>query len=47
MKLDNIDYFSADKLQKVIEERFGQSIKLSEMEDSTLDLFKQSVEQSI
>ena len=47
MKIDNIDYFSVDKLQTVIEERFGQKIKLSEMSDSTLDLFKQSVAQSI
>ena len=47
MKLDNIDYFSADKLQNIIEDRFGQSIKLSEMSDSTLELFAESIAQSI
>jgi len=47
MKLDNIDYYSSDKLSKIIEDRFGQSVKLSEMSDSTLDLFKESVAQSI
>ena len=47
MKIDNIDYFSVDKLQTVIEQRFGQKIELSEMTDSTLELFKQSVSQSI
>ena len=47
MKIDNIDYFSVDKLEAMIEQRFGQTIKLSEMDDSTLDLFKQSIEQSI
>ena len=47
MKLDNIDYYSSDKLSKIIEDRFGQSVKLSEMSDSTLALFKESVAQSI
>ena len=47
MKLDNIDYFSAEKLQKIIAERFGQEIALAEMADDTLDLFKDSVKHSI
>ena len=47
MIIDNIDYFSVDKLEAMIEQRFGQTIKLSEMDDSTLDLFKHSIEQSI
>lgn len=47
MKLDNIDYYSTEKLQSLIAERFGQDIKLTEMEDDTLNIFKDSVEQSI
>ena len=47
MKLDNIDYFSSEKLQKIIAERFGQEIALAEMADDTLDLFKDSVKHSI
>ena len=47
MKLDNIDYFSAEKLQKIIAERFGQDVSLAEMADDTLDLFADSVKHSI
>ena len=47
MKLDNIDYYSTEKLQSLIAERFGQDIKLTEMEDDTLRIFKDSFEQSI
>ena len=47
MIIDNIDYFSSSKLSKIIEERFGQSVDLSELEDSTLETFKESVQQSL
>ncbi len=47
MIVDNIDLYSSSKLSKIIEERFGQSINLSELEDHTLDTFKTSVESSI
>ena len=47
MKLDNIDYYSSEKLQKLIAERFGQDISLADMELTTLDMFKESVQQSI
>jgi predicted transcriptional regulator len=47
MKIDNIDYFSSEKLQKVIEQRFGQSININDLSDSTLDLFQESVQDSV
>ena len=47
MKIDNIDYFSSEKLQKVIEQRFGQSINISDLSDSTLNLFQESVQDSV
>jgi len=47
MIIDNIDYFSSSKLSKIIEERFGQSINLNELEDTTLETFKGSVENSV
>ena len=47
MKIDNIDYFSSAKLSKIIAERFGQSVNLAELEDSTLETFKESVASSI
>lgn len=47
MIIDNIDYFSSSKLSKIIEERFGQSINLNELEDATLETFKGSVANSI
>ena len=47
MRVDNIDYYSSSKLSKIIEERFGQSINLSELEDTTLQTFKESVANSI
>ena len=47
MIIDNIDYFSSSKLSKIIQERFGQFVNLSELEDSTLEIFKESVSSSI
>ena len=47
MIIDNIDYFSSSKLSKIIAERFGQSVDLSELEDTTLETFKESVASSI
>ena len=47
MIVDNIDLYSSSKLSKIIQERFGQSVNLSELEDHTLDTFKTSVESSI
>ena len=47
MKLDNLNNFTADKLQQVIEQRFGQKIELNELDDSSLDLFAVSVQESI
>ena len=47
MQIDNIDYFSSSRLSKIIEERFGQSINLNELEDATLETFKGSVVNSI
>jgi len=47
MIIDNIDYFSSSRLSKIIAERFGQSVDLSELEDSTLETFKESVASSI
>ena len=47
MIIDNIDYFSSSKLSKIIEERFGQSINLNELEDTTLETFKGSVQNSV
>ena len=31
MKLENLNNFSTDKLQQVIEERFGQKVELNEL----------------
>lgn len=47
MKIDNIDYFSADKLAQIIEQRFGQKIALHELPDSALAMFKESIKDSI
>lgn len=47
MKIDNIDYFSSSKLSKIIAERFGQAVNLAELEDATLETFKESVQHSI
>ena len=47
MKIDNIDYFSSAKLSKIIAERFGQTVNLADLEDSTLETFKESVAHSI
>ena len=47
MQIDNIDFYSSSKLSKIIEERFGQSVNLADLEDNTLETFKESVAQSI
>jgi hypothetical protein len=47
MKIDNIDYFSSAKLSKIIAERFGQTVNLADLEDTTLETFKESVAHSI
>ena len=47
MQIDNIDFYSSSKLSKIIEERFGQSVNLTDLEDTTLQTFKESVAQSI
>jgi len=47
MKIDNIDYFSSSKLSQIIAERFGCSVNLGELEDNTLQTFKESVRDSI
>ena len=47
MKLDNLNNFTAEKLQQVIEQRFGQKIELNELDNSSLDLFAVSVKESI
>ena len=47
MQIDNIDFYSSSKLSKIIEERFGQSVNLADLQDNTLETFKESVAQSI
>lgn len=47
MRLDNIDFYSSEKLQRIIEQRFGQNIQLSELNNDSLEMFKQSVLESI
>lgn len=47
MKVDNINLFSNDKLQQVIEQRFGQKVELDTLSDDALGLFAQSIEESI
>lgn len=47
MKLDNIDYFSAEKLKQIIENRFGQKVELTELSDNALAMFKVSITDSI
>ena len=47
MKIDNIDYFSSSKLSQIIAERFGKTVNLGELEDNTLQTFKESVRDSI
>ena len=47
MKIDNIDYFSSSKLSQIIAERFGKTVNLGELEDNTLQTFKESVHDSI
>ncbi len=47
MRVDNIDFFSVDKLMSIIEQRFGQKVELSTLDDGTLATFKESVELSM
>jgi len=47
MRLDNIDFYSAEKLQQMIEQRFGQKIALEDLNDDSLDIFKMSVSESV
>ena len=47
MKLDNIDYFSAEKLQQIIENRFGQKVELKELSDNALNMFEVSIKDLI
>jgi len=47
MRLDNIDFFSPDKLQQIIAERFGQSVKLADLNDDSLGIFEQSTREAI
>ena len=47
MRLDNIDFYSSDKLQQLIAERFGQNIYLNQLDDQSLDIFKNSIHESI
>ena len=47
MKIDNIDYFSSSKLSQIIAERFRKTVNLGELEDNTLQTFKESVHDSI
>lgn len=47
MRVDNIDFFSVDKLMSIIEQRFGQKVELSTLDDGTLETFKESVEISM
>ena len=47
MKLDNLNNFSAEKLQQIIEQRWGQRVELSSLSEDSLDLFKTSVQESI
>lgn len=47
MRLDNIDFYSSEKLQQVIAQRFGQDIPLSDISDDALNIFKMSVNESI
>ena len=47
MRVDNIDFYSADKLASIIEQRFGQKVELNTLDDGTLQMFKESVETSM
>ena len=47
MRVDNIDFFSASKLKRVIEDRFGQSIEIADLNNDSLAVFKESVQDSI
>lgn len=47
MRVDNIDFYSSDRLQQLIAERFGQNIQLKQLDDQSLDIFKNSIHESI
>lgn len=47
MRVDNIDFYSADKLSSIIEQRFGQKVELSTLDHDTLQMFKDSVQTSM
>ena len=47
MRVDNIDFYSADKLSSIIEQRFGQKVELSTLDNHTLQMFKESVQTSM
>ena len=47
MRVDNIDFYSADKLSSIIEQRFGQKVDLSTLDNDTLQMFKESVQNSM
>lgn len=47
MRVDNIDFFSASKLKQVIEDRFGQSVEIADLNNDSLAVFKESVQDSI
>ena len=47
MRVDNIDFYSADKLSSIIEQRFGQKVELSTLDNDTLQMFKESVQTSM
>ena len=47
MRVDNIDFYSADKLSSIIEQRFGQKVDLSTLDNGTLQMFKESVQNSM
>lgn len=47
MRVDNIDFYSADKLSSIIEQRFGQKVELSTLDNDTLQMFKESVQSSM
>ena len=47
MRVDNIDFFSSEKLQRIIAERFGQSVDLADLNDDSLKIFEQSTREAV
>ena len=43
MRVDNLSNYTSDRLSEIIEQRFGQKVKLDTLDDGTLDMFKDSV----